>query len=102
MYAPYTDEDQCRHIRAIVINYYNRLSENLNYKRNLLKIDTALIENTTGKETVILFKEIQHIYNENPLLELAVLYAEALCTFLGVKESYYKSAIQEIKTLYEI
>lgn len=27
MYAPYTDEDQCRHIRAIVINYYNRLSE---------------------------------------------------------------------------
>ena len=102
MYAPYTDEDQCRHIRAIVINYYNRLSENLNYKRNLLKIDTALIENTTGKETVILFKEIQHIYKENPLLELAVLYAEALCTFLGVKESYYKSAIQEIKTLYEI
>lgn len=100
-YASYIDEEECRHIRTIVIGYCDRLSDNIIYKKSLLKIDTALIEDIDEKEAITFFKEIQHIYKENSILELAVLYAEALCTFLEVKESYYKKAIQEIKTLYK-
>lgn len=99
-YSTFVDEEECRQIRDIVQNYCRRFSDNVNYKQTLVKIDISLIEQVEEEEGVVLLKEIQHIYKENPLVETAALYAEALCEILCVRESFYKTALKEVKLLY--
>ena len=99
-YSTYVDKEECRRIRNIVLSYCERFSDNRNYKQILVRIDISLIGQVEEKEGVILLKEIQNIYKENPLVETATLYAEALCEILYVRESYYKTALKEVKLLY--
>src|SRR5699024_4837233 len=99
-YSAYVDEEECRRIRDIVLDYCGRFSDNVNYKQILARIDISLIGQVEEEEGVVLLKEIQHIYKENPLVETAALYAEALCEILYVRESYYKTALKEVKLLY--
>lgn len=95
-YSTYVDEKECRRIRDIVLDYCERFSDNVKYRQVLVKIDISLIEQVEEEEGVILLKEIHHIYKENPLVETAALYAEALCQIPYVRETYYK----EVKSLY--
>lgn len=83
-----------------MLDYCGRFSDNVNYKQILARIDISLIGQVEEEEGVVLLKEIQHIYKENPLVETAALYAEALCEILYVRESYYKTALKEVKLLY--
>lgn len=99
-YSAYVDEEECRRIRDIVLDYCGRFYDNVNYKQILVRIDISLIGQVEEEEGVVLLKEIQHIYKENPLVKTAALYAEALCEILYVRESYYKTALKEVKVLY--
>lgn len=99
-YSTYVDEEECRQIRDVVLDYCERFSDNVNYKEILGRIDISLIGQVEEEEGVDLLKEIQHIYKENPSVETAALYAEALCEVQYVRESYYETALKEVNLLY--
>lgn len=100
-YAAYVDEEECDKIRNIASGYCEQFPDNVEFKKKYAEINVFLMKQVDEKRAGRLLIEVQSIYNENSLVELAITYAEALCEIACLQNSKHRISVKELRNLYD-
>lgn len=98
-YGEYTDEEECNEIKKKVQKYHIGYEGEKAIKEGYGKIIVLLMDRVENNNVGRLLTEVKSLYEEEPDIEFACIYSDALCIVAGLRNSKYKTVMRELKKL---